>query len=166
MAPKLNTQLTRQVGEHLVTAELGRKEILASPFAGNVPHIDILAYKNGKSIPLQVKAINGGDWQFTIDKFINIQFVGDIQVLGEKNNPIVPHLICVFVLLSDEYSKDKFMIFEWEQLQDIVVLKYGTWLKTIGGRRPKNPKSLHCTVTYKDLAEFEDNWTIITNKFE
>ena len=40
-------RLAGQIGEHLVVAELGRREIIATPFAGNVPDIDILAYANG-----------------------------------------------------------------------------------------------------------------------
>ena len=42
MATGLSTKLTRQIGEHLVTAELGRQDIVATPFSGNVPNIDIL----------------------------------------------------------------------------------------------------------------------------
>ncbi|HEY5505683.1 MAG TPA: hypothetical protein VIK28_11045 [Sedimentisphaerales bacterium] len=38
-----SNQVTRQIGEHLVVAELGRRGILATPFAGNVPDYDILA---------------------------------------------------------------------------------------------------------------------------
>jgi hypothetical protein len=30
-------QLTKQIGEHLVAAELGRRQFIAAPFAGNVP---------------------------------------------------------------------------------------------------------------------------------
>ena len=47
MATGLSTKLTGQIGEHLVTAELGRLGIIATPFSGNVPDIDILAYANG-----------------------------------------------------------------------------------------------------------------------
>ena len=56
MVKNFNTQLSGQIGEHLVTAELGRLGIIAAPFAGNVPDIDVLAYANGKSVPIQVKA--------------------------------------------------------------------------------------------------------------
>ena len=49
------TALKGIIGENLVTAELARRDIVASTLAGNIPDIDILAYKNGKTIPLQVK---------------------------------------------------------------------------------------------------------------
>ena len=73
MATGIGTQLTRQIGEHLVTAELGRRGILASPFAGNVPAIDILAWANGISAGIQVKAINQDSWQFNIRSFLEIK---------------------------------------------------------------------------------------------
>jgi len=47
MATGLNSKLTGQIGGHLVTAELGRRGIIATPFSGNVPEIDILAHANG-----------------------------------------------------------------------------------------------------------------------
>ena len=50
------TQLSEQLSEHLVDAELARRGIVATPFSGNVPDIDILAFKSGKSIPVQVKS--------------------------------------------------------------------------------------------------------------
>ena len=52
-------KLTGQIGEHLVVAELGRRMIIATPFSGNVPDIDVIAYANKKSTHIQVKAING-----------------------------------------------------------------------------------------------------------
>ena len=54
-----STQLTRQIGEHLVVAKLGRLCILATPFAGNIPDYDLLASDlSGHSLPLQVKTVN------------------------------------------------------------------------------------------------------------
>ena len=44
MATGLSSKLAGQIGEHLVTAELGRQGIIATPFSGNVSDIDILAY--------------------------------------------------------------------------------------------------------------------------
>ena len=42
MARSFKTQLAGQIGEALVVAELGRREIVATAFAGNVPDIDLL----------------------------------------------------------------------------------------------------------------------------
>ena len=74
MATGRSTQLTRQVGEHLVAAELGRRGLIAAPFAGNVPLFDLLAAdEHGNSIPIQVKAINGPSWQFRITQFLEVR---------------------------------------------------------------------------------------------
>ena len=51
MKKNFSNQLTRQISENLVVAELGRREIVATTFSGNVPDIDVLAYKNRTSIP-------------------------------------------------------------------------------------------------------------------
>ena len=55
------TQLSKQLSEHMVAAELARRGIVATPFSGNVPDIDILAFKNGKSIPVKVKSAKTGN---------------------------------------------------------------------------------------------------------
>ena len=55
-ARNFSNQLSGQIGEALVVAELGRLGIVATAFAGNVPDIDILACKEGKSTAVQVKA--------------------------------------------------------------------------------------------------------------
>ena len=43
MATGRDTQLTKQIGDYLVTAELGRLGLIATTFTGNVPHYDISA---------------------------------------------------------------------------------------------------------------------------
>ena len=43
MATGSANKLTGQVGEFLVCAELGRRGMFATPFAGNVPEFDVVA---------------------------------------------------------------------------------------------------------------------------
>ncbi len=43
MASGRNTQLTRQIGEYLAAAELGRRNWVATTFTGSLPGFDILA---------------------------------------------------------------------------------------------------------------------------
>ena len=58
MAAGRAMQLARQIGEHLVVAELGRRGYVAAPFAGNVPKFDLLAADvDGFAFPVQVKTI-------------------------------------------------------------------------------------------------------------
>ena len=106
MATGLSTKLTGQIGEHLVTAELGRLGIIATPFSGNVPEIDILAHANGITGHIQVKAINADSWQFDIRKFLNVVLEkGEQKVLG-INEDLDKSIICVFVALGDIIGKD------------------------------------------------------------
>ena len=50
--PKNSSQLSGQIGENLVVAELGRRGIIATANIGaNVKDIDVLAYKDGKAMP-------------------------------------------------------------------------------------------------------------------
>jgi len=155
MATGRSTQLTRQIGEHLIVSKLGRLGYIATPFAGNVPDFDLLiADDKGHSIPVQVKAINGGSWQFQITRFLDVEIVDDVQYVKGGQKLSNPNLICIFVLLANN-EKDEFFIFQLKDLQAYFTKTYK------GGRRTKNPKSLHCAILPKDLEKFRDNWSLI-----
>ena len=155
----LSNQLTRQIGEHLIAAKLGRMGYVASPFAGNVPLFDILAADAlGHSIPIQVKAINGPSWQYQADTFLDIELIDDFQhVRGKKSLPN-PDLICIYILLRPD-ERDEFYIFRLRNLQDITSEIYKS------RKRPKKPDSTHCAVLPKHLKEFRDKWGLITASF-
>ena len=60
MATGREVQLTKQVGEYLVAAELSRRGLLTATFAGNVPAYDIVATGGrGQTALVQVKVIAG-----------------------------------------------------------------------------------------------------------
>lgn len=60
MATGLSTRLVAQIGEFLVCAELGRRGLIATPFAGNVPGYDVIATdEQFRSVPIQVKTSSG-----------------------------------------------------------------------------------------------------------
>src|SRR5208283_579244 len=104
-------------GEHLVVAKLGRLGIIATPFAGNVPDYDLLLSDlSGHSLPLQVKAINGGSWQFSATSFLDIEFEGDNQIVRGKKKVCNSALICVLVLLKPD-ENDIFFIMTVADLQ-------------------------------------------------
>lgn len=154
-----SNQLTRQIGEHLVVSKLGRLGILATPFAGNVPDYDIIASDtSGRSLPIQVKAINGPSWQFSAASFLEIEFKGNRQVIKGRAKMINPRLICVFVLLKPD-EQDEFYIFRKRFLQNHFQKCYK------GGIRPRNPKSTHCAIWPKEIIAYRDNWTLITKRF-
>lgn len=164
MATGRNIQLNKQIGEYFVACELARRGLLVATFSGNVPDFDIVAVdSNGSSIPIQVKTIRSGEWQFSADKFVEIRFEGKKQIPGAKIEPRIAHLLCVLVLAT-EYGKDRFFILEWEQLRDIAVSSYCAWLATKNGVRPRNYSSLHCSLSPKQLLEYEDRWENIIKK--
>ena|ERR1035437_4581772 len=155
MATGQSTHLTRQIGEHLVAAKLGRHRLFATPFAGNVPDFDlIVANGEGKSTLVQVKAINGPSWQFKADSFLDIKMVGNEQVVEGRKKLNNPNLICVFILLSKN-EQDEFFIFRLKDIQEEIAKNYK------GGVRPKNPLSMHCAVWPKQLTKYKDNWPLI-----
>jgi hypothetical protein len=140
MATGRNTQLTRQIGEHLVAAELGRKGLIATPFAGNVPQFDLLvATEDGRAMPIQVKAINGPSWQFNAASFLQIDMKGGFQTVLGPRTDLYRDLVCVFVLLRSAGS-DEFFTLTVADLQGLLQAQYK------GGRRPKNPESTHCAL--------------------
>lgn len=154
-----NNHLTRQIGEHLVVSKLGRVGILATPFAGNMPEYDIIASDlSGRSLPIQVKTINGPSWQFSITSFLDIEFDGNKQIVKGKKKILNPNCICVFVLLKKD-ENDDFYILTIHDLQDHFVKTYK------GGIRPKNPKTTHCAIWPKELIKYQNNWKLITKHF-
>ena len=160
MATSLSTQLTRQIGEHLVAAKLGRMGYLAAPFAGNVPMFDLLAAdESGFTIPIQVKAINGPSWQYKADSFIEIEILDDFQHVRGKKQLLNPALVCVYILLGAQEQQDEFFIFFLKDLQEHTFAIYKS------RKRPKNPASTHCAVWPKELAPFRDNWGLIAQAF-
>lgn len=160
MATGLNTQLTRQIGEHLVTAELGRRGIVASPFAGNVPHIDILAFANGIAAPIQVKAINGASWQFDVRSFLDVAPTEKGQEINGLNKDLDRKIICVFVAVGKNIGEDVFYIFRLGWLQDYFHSNYA------GRQPPKNTKSFHCAIWKRDLEQHLGKWSVIDREFK
>ena len=156
-----STQLSGQVGESLVVAELGRRGFVATSFAGNVPEIDMLAYKDGRSLPLQVKAQRSGSISAKADYFLNIRFDDDVQVVDGLNKKIDRGLIFVIIFLGDRMGEDRFYVCKQGAIQDIVFENHSHFLNKHDGIRPKQPRSTHCAYYEKDLINFRDNWTPI-----
>lgn len=160
MATGRSTQLTRQVGEHLVAAKLGRMGYVAAPFAGNVPLFDLLAAdQRGFTIPIQVKTINGGSWQYQADTFLEIEIVDDFQHVRGKRTLANPDLVCVFILLRED-EQDEFYLLTHRDLQQLTFERYKS------RKRPKKPDSMHCALQPEDLRDFRDRWPLISETFD
>jgi hypothetical protein len=156
-----STQLSGQIGENLLVAELGRRGIVATSFAGNVPDIDVLAYSNGKSIPIQVKALRKGSLSVNAGHYLDIVFDDKKQIINGLNSDINRQLIFVIVAIGDQLGDDTFYICKQGHIQDVIFNNHSGFLKKHNGIRPKQPNSLHCAYGIKDLLEMKDNWALI-----
>ena len=166
MATGRGNQLTKQVGEYLVAAELCRRGFIATTFTGNVPYYDIVASSShGRTALLQVKTINAGDWQFDIRRFADFRLTGKKQLFKKMLPPTISNLICVFVLL-DAHGQDKFFIFPWRRLQIILVNGYRDFLAAHGGKRPRKSESFHSIVQPWQVAKYENNWQVIETRLK
>jgi len=160
-----NSQLIRQIGEHLVVAELGRRGIIATPFAGNVPDIDILAYRDGTSVPIQVKSLTKGAWSMGAERFIKISWNGDTQIVEGLRSDIDRNLIYVCVVVGDKSGEERFFLLTQGELQHIIHDHYKAFLAKHGGVRPRNPQSTHVGVQEEELAPHRDRWSLIADQF-
>jgi hypothetical protein len=156
------TNLTKQVGEHLVAAELGRMGYVAAPFAGNVPLFDLLAANAaGHSVPIQVKASNSGSWHVaTVDPYLEIDFVGRRQVVKGKRPLPNRDLLCFYVSLrppgpTQSEQRDEFYMLCLSDLQDLIFTGYKS------RERPKNHESKHFAVLRHMIEPYRDNWPLV-----
>lgn len=161
MATGRSMQLTKQVGEYLASAELCRRGLISTTFTGNVPEFDILAInERQETIPIQVKTIKGGSWQFNARYFMNININNGIQIIKGKTKLPSPGLICILVKLIGQ-GKDDFYIIKMEDLQNILFESYNKWLKSKNFKRPRNPESTHCAISSSELSGYKDNWKLV-----
>jgi len=160
----LAMQLTKQVGEYRVAAELARRGLLSAAFGGSVPHFDIVASgQHGGHIPVQVKAVATGNWQFDVRSFVDITFDGDTQVLGAVKNAPYPGLVYVFVRV-DPQGDDDFFIVDWATLANAIHTGHKDYLAAHGGIRPRRPHSTHGAFAFSRLEEFRDKWDTILDR--
>ena len=163
MPRNFNSQLSCQIGESLVVSELGRHGIIATAFSGNVPDIDLLGYKeDGITLALQVKAWKDGSLSFNVTRWLKVKLDGNRQIIKGIIDGLNEDLIYVFVKLGKKAGQDRFFILSGKNLAEILLKKHGAFLKKHNSIRPRNPKSMHCSLTEKHLNTYRDNWEIIT----
>lgn len=166
MARDFKKQLAGQVGESLVVAELGRRGVVATSFAGNVPDIDVVAYANGSTCHIQVKSFRANSLHSDAKRFIQIEFDGDRQHVRGLDETLDGTLIYVFVKIGESAGGDRFFILEQKDLQAHVFNEYSAWLEKCNGVRPKNPKTTHTAIHLPFLSIFENNWAIIEKRLK
>ena len=156
MATGRQIQLTKQVGEYLVAAELSRRGLLTATFAGNVPAYDIVATGgSGQTALVQVKAIAGPSWQFDIRTFADVRCQAGAQTIGQPTTPPAGALICVLVRLQPD-GADRFYVLRWPELQRVLI----NYLERHGGRRPRRTDSFHTALREPDIKPFLGNWLL------
>jgi hypothetical protein len=159
MATGRGIQLTKQIGEYLVAAELCRRDFLATTFTGNVQHYDIVASNaKGKTVLVQVKTIKSGSWQFNIQSFAKVVLNKKKQEFKKLLTPPIHNLICVFVELSEK--GDKFYVLSWKDLQSLNAKLYKEYLSKYGGKRPERYDSFHCSLKPVQIQQYQDNWKL------
>lgn len=149
----LRNQLTQRAGEHFVAAEVNRRGAVATPFSGNMPGIDIIAFdsRRKREIYLQVKTK-------TKSKFIWHMRVPEsrIPVPGDEKE------FYVFVDLgTGPNASPNYWIAPRSWIQNHIYDWHHAWLKKRGGSRPKTPGSMHSAIKEKDLSEWKDNWDVL-----
>lgn len=165
MARSFSTQLAGQIGESLVVAELGRRAIVATAFAGNVPDIDLLAYKNGRTLHLQVKAWRAGAVSFNATRFLNIRREENVQIVEGLVAGLDADLVYVFVKIGEVAGQDRFFVLRQGDLAEIIRVGYEGFLTKHNGVRPRNADTTHVAVSEADLVRFEANWQLVEGCF-
>lgn len=160
-------QLIAQWGEHLACSELNRRGFFATPFAGNIPEIDILCCdENLKTIPIQVKALTTDHLPGIATRYMDVVFDGERQIVKPKKRIANPGLIYLFIKIGREYGKDEFYLIRKKELFKIVYHDYKKWLEGHNNLRPRKPQSLHCSIWLKHLTRYKDNWQILKRRNE
>lgn len=156
--------LTGQMGESLVVAELGRRNIVATAFSGNLPVADILAMYGRSTLRLQVKAMRKETATIGLGNLLNIEQRGSKQIVTRVAPLDDPDLIYVYVYLGDSLAHVRFYILTLSDLQDLIFEGYKGYLARNGGERPRNKESKHASVATKDLEAFQDKWDLIKDR--
>jgi hypothetical protein len=167
MATGRGNYLTKQAGEYIVAAELSRRGFIATTFTGNVPSYDIVAVDDrGGHALVQVKAMSGDSWQFTVTQFADVVFEGSKQIVRGSLPAPYPDLICVMVQVApvDSGRPDRFYILPWQTLARIVTDGHKQYLAKHGGVRPRQPRSLHSAVKPAALARWENRWDVLKKR--
>ncbi|MGB9303329.1 MAG: hypothetical protein WCB92_06540 [Mycobacterium sp.] len=145
-------------GEHYVTAELNRRGGYATPFAGNMPGIDIVAFDTDREhfVTIQVKAKGpGGRWVTTIPRYAHPEY----PEYGDSPRPLSNNEFWVLVDLTGE-SPD-YYVFPAQWLETDICAHFQEWLTECGGKRPRNPASRDWSIDLSRVAQWRNRWDVL-----
>ena len=165
-------KLAGQIGEYLVCAELARRGLVATPFAGNVPTFDILATDElCRTVPIQVKTSRSDNWPSSAKKWMQIEFdtTTGRQIYSGQMKLATPDLVwvCVAIAPPDAAKKpDRYFVLTEADLQKVCVAGYTSWMDSKGWKRPRNPETMDCRWNITQIKQFEDNWELILRRLK
>jgi len=168
MATGLSNKLTGQVGEFLVCAELGRRGMIATPFAGNVPQFDVVATGDHLvTVPIQVKASNSTSWQTDLRHWLDVEYdAQDLCHVGHRKKRLQSQKLIYIYVALDEDEGDRFFILPQTEVRDIIHKDYMRYMKPRDYRRSKNPASMHWGIKALQLECYEGNWELIRERLK
>ena len=167
-----NNKLTGQVGEFLVCAELGRRGLIATPFAGNVPAFDVLAADElCRTVPIQVKTSSSDNWPADARHWMDIEFdkATKRQNYGRPAKIENPNLIYVCVAIAaptKSDARDRFFVLTKSEVQNAIIEGYSEWMDKRDWVRPRNPESYDARYFLKTIKQYENRWELITQRLE
>jgi len=168
MSSGRNNKLTAQIGEYLVCAELGKRNLIATPFAGNVPAFDVLAADEFcRTVPIQVKTSRGDTWPTDARTWMIIQFDEETKIQKKLGRAQIKNLELIYVFVAiapDGKSKDRFFILTKSQLQDVCIKRYSEWMDKHKWKRPRAPESYDCRFWISDLEAYKNKWELISDR--
>ena len=177
MANGRNNKLTGQIGEFLVCAELGKRGLIATPFAGNVPAFDVLAADElCRTVPIQVKASSPmkewelNSWPALATDWMDIELdeaTGRQHLHGPKviTNPDLIY-VCVALAPVDTIKRDRFFVLRKCDIQDAIIEGYSLWMDERNWTRPRNVKRMDSRYFLPSIEKFENNWNLITEQLQ
>jgi len=157
-------KMTGQTGEYLIASELCRRGFVATTFTGNVPYFDIIASnESGTHIPIQVKTIRRGSWQFAnLRQFMDVQLSGREQIIGDPKVEPYPGLIMAFVKLGVNRTQDQIFLLKWTELRELAIQLHSGYLEKHGRIRPRKFDSFHLGVLPEDIESYRNRWSLLT----
>lgn len=165
-----SNNLLRQVGEHLVCAELGRRGFTATPFSGNVPTFDVLATDDQcRTVPIQVKASSGSNWRSDAQQWMDLQLDLTSGIQHNKGPLKIenPNLIYVCVSVASAEiagGRDRFFVLTHHDLQQACIAHYTSYMEPRGWKRAKKLDCYECRYGIVDIAKHENNWQLIEDR--
>ena len=90
MKKYFSNQLSKQIGENLLVAKLGELGVVATTLSGNVPDIDVLAYRPDEKSLFGGKYI--GEWKNALKESLDINTPGKVsRIISCEYLPLILH---------------------------------------------------------------------------